>query len=111
MKTAAVALPPSLSPEHPDYRRERYDVRQAAEYLCLSPSTVYQEAAAGRLSHRRQRTTRAEKRGGRLWFSQADLDAWRESARVETAPRSTSTPTFVPLRLTPLPMPKKRRFS
>lgn len=35
---ADVVLPPSLSPEHPDYTRERYSVPQAAAYLLVSPS-------------------------------------------------------------------------
>lgn len=105
-------LPPSLAPEHPDYRRERYSVAQAALYLIVHVSRVYADAAAGRLGHRRDGNRR-------LRFSQADLDEWRTARRVEvrpqahqvTAPRAPAP--RVPTVTASLEsfMPKKRRFS
>jgi hypothetical protein len=82
----AVSLPASLTPSDPDYARERYTVPQAALYLCVSVDRVYDEAARGRLAHRRHQA----RHGARLLFAQADLDAWRQSGRVEV--RGASTP-------------------
>lgn len=78
--------PTSLTPDHPDYTREVYSVKQAAAYLRVSVDRVYEEAAARRLAHRRHRRT--------ILFSQADLDAWRQAGRVDVAgaPASVATP-------------------
>lgn len=108
--SAAVILPPTLTPADPDYARERYTTAQAAEYLGLALGRVYTETAGGRLAHRRDGF-----RGMR--FSQADLDAWRTQRRVDATarterPRREPTPTRpVVSRLHELPMPKVRVFS
>lgn len=100
-----VILPPSVSPEHPDYHRERYDVRAATAYLCVSRWTLDREIAARRISCRR-----GPGKNSRVMFSQADLDAWRVSRRIESR---TTRPMPVPVipSLQPLPMPRRRRFS
>lgn len=83
---APVTLPPSLHRADPDYTRERYAPAQAALYLGKSTEFIYREVAAGRLSHRRdeakrRRATGVRKTKGRISFSQADLDQWREARR------------------------------
>ncbi len=102
---AAVELPPTLAPSDPDYTRERYDVKQAAAYLVVTPTTVYIEANAHALGHRKDGNRRRV-------FSQADLDAWRAARRVESEDRRPLRP--VPRRATrqlaPLPLPKQRVF-
>lgn len=88
---ADVVLPPSLSPEHPDYTRERYSVPQAAAYLLVSPSRIYADTSAGQLAHRKDGNRR-------LRFSQADLDAVQASSRAPCVPPQ-------------LPLPKTLRFN
>src|SRR5688572_32870812 len=78
-----VELPLTLHVKHPDYTRERYDTAQAALYLNVPISSVYTAIGTKTIGHRRQ----GHGRGGRVRFSQADLDAWRESQRVEPESR------------------------
>lgn len=75
----AVTLPPTLRPSDPDYSRERYGPAEAALYLAISKDALYDAVHARAIGHRRLRPGR----GGKIFFSQADLDAWRASQRIE----------------------------
>lgn len=100
-------LPPTLPADHPDYVRERFTVKQAALYLDIKAWHVYAEMAAGRLGYRRD-TPR------RLRLSQADLDAWRASKRVDVLREPVRVPRHraAAIRaLKPLELPAVRRFS
>jgi excisionase family DNA binding protein len=90
-----MTLPPTLPVNAPDYSRERYDVRAAAEYLAIPVGSLYRETAAGTIACRRT--------GRALRFSQADLDAWRQAHRSPVQPAS-----FAPAGL---PRPRLRRFA
>jgi excisionase family DNA binding protein len=105
MARASLTLPVSVPPGHPDYTRETYSLAQAAAYLCVSATWVYREVAAGQLAHRRH----GSGRNARITFSQADLDAWRQSRRVERR-AATALGTSASARLQPLPIPARRRF-
>lgn len=62
-------------------------VREAAARLGLSPDAVYELCRAGKLAHYRLGV-----HGGRLMVAEADLAAYLESCRVESAtskPRMT----------------------
>jgi excisionase family DNA binding protein len=93
----------------PGYVLERFTVKQAANYLSLPVSQVYALAAARAISYRRDTAK------GRIRFSQADLDAWREARHVDVAPKfQRSTSTVRPRARTAvatLPLPAKRRFA
>ena len=84
-------LPPTLRPSDADYGRERYDTAQAALYLNVPISAVYTAIAGKTIGHRRQ----GHGRGGRVRFSQADLDAWRLAQRVEPDGREETRPRLV----------------
>lgn len=110
MKTAVaiatVALPPTLAPSDPNYRRERYSVDQAAVYLEVNRSRIYSLCALGVLAHRVD--------GGRKRFSQADLDAWRDACRIEVARPAPARPRLATAdgaQVVMLPAIKHRRFS
>jgi excisionase family DNA binding protein len=97
-----VVVPPTLPPTHPEYGLERYRLEQAARYLRRSVRSLQQDVAKRRIAFRRD--------GRRLWFSQADLDAWREAHRVELSPRAVATVSSGPI-LHALPPVARRRFS
>ncbi len=103
--------------------RERYsfDVKSAAAYLCIAPSTLYGIAERREIAHLRTRgkvTTRVRngreetlRVSGRLKFSQDDLDAWLLAHR---SPMRLESSAPVPATGTPiddLPMPAVRRFA
>lgn len=106
-----IVLPPTLRPSDADYGRERYDTAQAALYLCVSRDVIYTAIKTHSLSHRRH----ASGRGGRVRFSQADLDAWRQAQRVESAPTVLASVGIRPrpARVAELRdlMPKERAFA
>ena len=77
--TAAKHMPLSVDCTHADYYRERYLSVHAAEYLCLSTDVLYRLVANHQIGCRRAGAGRS----ARLLFSQADLDRWRASYRVE----------------------------
>lgn len=109
-----VELPPSLTPEHPDYAgRERYDLPQAALYLDMSRCILYRECADGKIGHRIG-TMR------RFLFTQHDLDLYRAARRRGPAQTTDTTTPGIPRvhvgaraksQGSVLPMPKVRRFS
>lgn len=105
---SGVVLPPLVTPDDPRYGLERFDVRQAAAYLCVHVARIYSDAAAGQLAHRRDSQFR-------LRFAQADLDAWRQARRREVTPAVAPPMPRPPARamstLAVLPPPKKRRFA
>jgi Helix-turn-helix domain len=116
-KPVPVELPPTLHPDHPDYGRERYTVRQAAAYLDVSRATVWREASARRIAHRRlpARGAGAPAQGCQMRFAQRDLDAYRQMTRVEVRrppkppmKRRAAAGTAQPL--SDLKLPEKRRF-
>lgn len=99
--------------------RERYtfDVKAAAEYLGVAPTTLYGIVARGEIDCLRTRgnvatCVRAGKSirlSGRVKFSEAGLDAWIAAHRApvrhaEVAPAIVRKPE-------PLPMPAARRFA
>lgn len=102
-----ISLPVSLPASDPDYTRERYSVGQAAAYLCASTKLVYTLAASGRLAHRRD----GRGRTNRLLFSQADLDGYRATSRIESHRSAESiASTAASSTLRPVPVPSRRRF-
>lgn len=78
-RAASHELPPTLPTGHPDLKRERYNSAQAAIYLDVPVDVIYRAVAKRAIGHRRA----SGSRGGRVRFSQADLDAYREAQRVE----------------------------
>lgn len=91
-----IAMPEPVLAHHALYRVERYSVQQAAVYLCTSRARIYQLATEGRIAH--------GKRSQKIFFAQADLDAYRESQRVEArvieSPRGSRV---VKMRRAPVP--------
>jgi excisionase family DNA binding protein len=65
-------------------------VRQAASFLGISASKVYELAAARRIVHFRI--------GGKILFEEADLRAYRESCRVGAAAVKTAAAPIPTLR-------------
>lgn len=101
-------LPPTLRSSDADYTRERYDSAQAALYLDVPRDVIYTAIKHRRIGHRRQTADH----GGRVRFSQADLDAWRQAQRVEAAApnaRRTAAPRARGAELQDL-MPQNRWF-
>lgn len=100
--------------------RERFsfDVKAAAEYLCIPASTLYDIAQRREIEHLRTRgkvTTRvrngkteAVRVSGRLKFSQEGLDQWLDEHRSRVVKPATQ-PVSQPI--SDLPMPAVRRFS
>lgn len=100
--------PEIVSADHPRYAVEQFTVAHAAAYLDVSPGRLYELVATKAIGHRRDSVHA-------IRFSQADLDTWRASRRVEAeeAPvrvRRRPAPQPSPS-LVPLPMPAVRRFS
>lgn len=102
-----LTLPPVRHESDPLYTREDYSVAAAAAYLHTSHASIYAEAHAGRIGFRRGSMRR-------LLFSQADLDAYRESrrhpARPAAAPMGKSR-AKAPARTAVLELPKRRVFA
>ncbi len=60
-------------------------VAEAAQKIGISASTLYQQVAARKISHYRV--------GGKIVFSEADVDAYLASCRVAAvAPQATAAP-------------------
>ena len=101
---------------------KRYDisVKHAAQRLGLSEDMVYELAAAGEIAHLRIRgriTTRIvdgraveQKKGGRIRFSQEDLQEWEGANRVPMRKASTATSQRSVESISDW-MPARRRFS
>ena len=94
-------------------------VRDAATRLGLSMDLIYAMAERGEIAHLRIRgrvTTRIvdgraveRAKGGRIRFSEADLDEWERANRVPM--RRAAAPRASAATVMDLPMPKVRRFS
>lgn len=99
--------PAILRPSDEAYSLERFDVAQASAYLGLHRKTLY------RLVEEQQIGCRRLGERGRLKFSQADLDQWRELHRVDAvltpkqARRERLTLVDAP---GPLKLPRQRMF-
>lgn len=116
VKTPTV-MPLTLPAGHPDLKLERYTAAQAAIYLDVPIWTVYDAIKARSIGHRRL----AKGNGGRVRFSQNDLDRWREAHRVEpdgaaieaSSPKSDARPrrTRVNELIKLLPAAKDRAFA
>lgn len=101
--------------------RERYafDVKAAAEYLCIAPSTLYGIAERGEIEHirtsgkvtTRVRNGRSEpmRVSGRLKFSQDGLDQWLSAHRSPVRRVETAAP--VSRSIEELAIPAQRRFA
>lgn len=63
-------------------------VKEAAKRIGISASKLYQLAAAGRIGHYRV--------GGKIIFSDADVDAFLASCRVGVATHPVATPRTRP---------------
>ena len=59
--------------------REVMDIRQASDYLGISPDTLYKYASEGFVP--------AFKLGNRWRFKKSKLDQWMEEKSMETEPR------------------------
>lgn len=96
--STSIVMPEPVLAHHVLYRVERYSVLQAAVYLCTSRSQIYKLATEARIAH--------GKRSQKIFFAQADLDAYRASQRVEArvinSPRGARTVT---MRRAPEPRP------
>ena len=112
MSKPAITLPPSLTPEHPDYTRERYSLDQAAEYLQTSRAALYSLVAKNAIGH-------AIGTRRRKLFAQSDLDQFRASRRRGPAVSAISPDhagaggarRVTRADATVLQLPKVRRFS
>jgi excisionase family DNA binding protein len=82
-------------------KRYDKDVRAAAQYLSLSPTTIYRLVGAGQLTYLRA--------GNRMRFSVEDLEEWkaRQVVPALVAPRE---PVGVAAPALVLPLPRERRF-
>lgn len=72
-------------------------IKQAAEYLGISARTIYALASAKKVA-----CYRVGPNGGRLQFSQVDLDAYRQSCRVEVENPKPLPPLQVRRKVEPL---------
>jgi excisionase family DNA binding protein len=86
--THAVTLPPAVTPNDPEYTRERYSTSQASVYLGVSREFLYRQVEQHRIGHLRE--------GRMVRLSQADLDAWRQSRRVEVSAGETAAKVKAP---------------
>lgn len=69
-----LTLPRTLTPDDPDYTRERYTLAQAADYLQTSRAALYGLVAKNAIGH-------AIGTRRRKLFAQSDLDQFRASRR------------------------------
>lgn len=81
-RTTHAPMPTTLAPSHPDYRRERYTLGHAAEYLTVSAKFLYSLVAAKRITCARLSTAKNAK----IFFSQAALDGY-----LDTRPHQVMT--------------------